>query len=176
MIQVRPQYILFIALGITLLFGGKMAFAFGQSNFKFDDMNLKTNSLNLSEPIYQAITGKFLAAKDLSTTPFKVAEESFFEESVMRNVGNVTNNMTFINTYLSPALVQATGKGTIESNDGQSIDWISSDIGTINSTGFFFHGIIHFNNTNSEKFSFLNNTLGVYADTPEIKRTIWLVK
>jgi hypothetical protein len=39
MIQVRPQYILFFALGITLLFGGNMAFAFGQPNFKFDDMN-----------------------------------------------------------------------------------------------------------------------------------------
>ena len=77
MIQVRLQYILFFALGINLLFGGNMAFSFGQSNFKFDDINLKTNSLKLSEPIYQAITGKFLAAKDLSSTPFKVAEESF---------------------------------------------------------------------------------------------------
>ncbi|MGA8916370.1 MAG: hypothetical protein WB474_10295 [Nitrososphaeraceae archaeon] len=176
MIQARLQYILVFALGTTLLIGGNMAFSFSQSNLKFDDMNLKTNFLNQSEPIYQAITGKFLAAKDLSSTPFKVAEESFLEESVMRNVGNVTNNMTFINTYLSPALVQATGKGTIETKDGQSIDWISSDIGTINSTGFFFHGIIHFNNTNSEKLSFLNNTLGIYVDTPEIKRTIWLVK
>ena len=101
MIQARPQYILFFAFGITLLFGGDMAFAVGQSNFKFDDMNLKTNSLNLSEPFYQAITGKFLAAKDLSTTPFKVAEESFLEESVMRNVGNVTNNMnSSIRIYL----------------------------------------------------------------------------
>lgn len=176
MIQARLQYILLFALGINLLFGGNMAFSFGQPNLEFDEMNLKTNSLNITEPIYQAITGKFLAAKDLSSTPFKVAEESFLEESVMRNVGNVTNNMTFTNTYLSPALVQATGKGTIETKDGQSINWISSDIGTINSTGFFFHGVIHFNNTNSEKLSFLNNTLGVYVDTPEIKRTIWLVK
>ena len=176
MIQARLRYILFFSLGTSLLIGGNIPLSFGQSNLKFEDMNLKTNSLNLSEPIYQAITGKFLAAKDLSSTPFKVAEESFLEEAVMRNVGNVTNNMTFINTYLSPALVEATGKGTIETNDGQSIDWISSDRGTINSTGFFFHGIIHFNNTNSEKLSFLNNTLGIYVDTPEIKRTVWLVK
>jgi hypothetical protein len=175
MIQARLQYILVFVLGTILLIGGNMAYSFSQSNLKFDDINLKTNSLNQSEPIYQAITGKFLAAKDLSSTPFKVAEESFLEESVMRNVGNVTNSMTFINTYLSPALVQATGKGKIETKDGQSIDWISSDIGTINSTGFFFHGIIHFSNTNSEKLSFLNNSLGIYVDTPEIKRTIWLV-
>ena len=115
-----------------------MALSFGQSNLKFEGMNLKTNSLNLSEPIYQAITGKFLAAKDLSSTPFKVPEESFLEESVMRNVGNVTNNMTLINTYLSPTLVQATGKGTNETKDGQSIDWISSDISMINNTRILF--------------------------------------
>ncbi len=93
----------------------------------------------------------------------------------MKNVGNVTNNMTFTNTYLSPALIQAKGKGTIETKDGQAIHWISSDIGTINSTGFYFHGIILFNNTNSEKLSFLNTAVGVYKETPGIKRTIWLV-
>jgi hypothetical protein len=49
-------------------------------------------------------------------------------------------------------------------------------MGTINSTGFYFYGIIHFNNTTGVKFSDLNNTIGVYVETPEIKRTIWLVK
>ena len=68
MIQAKMQYILFFALGTTLLIGGNMAFSFGQSNLKFENMNLKTNSLNLSEPIYQAITGKFLAAKDFIHT------------------------------------------------------------------------------------------------------------
>ena len=73
----------------------------------------------------------------------------------MRNVGNVTNNMTFINTYLSPALIPATGKGIIETKDGQSIDWISSDIGTIDRTGFFFPRDNPFQQYNSQKFSFL---------------------
>jgi hypothetical protein len=94
----------------------------------------------------------------------------------MKNIGNVTNNITFTNTYLSPELIQAKGKGIIETKDGQTIDWISSDIGAVNSTGFFFNGIILFNNTQSEKLSHLNNSLGVYVETPEIKRTIWLIK
>jgi hypothetical protein len=51
MIQARLRYILFFALGTSLLIGGNMALSFGQSNSKFEDMNLKTNSLNLSEPI-----------------------------------------------------------------------------------------------------------------------------
>ena len=61
--------------------------------------------------------------------------------------------------------------------DGQTIDLISSDIGAINSTGGeLFNGIILFNTTKSEKLSHLNNTIGVYAEIPEIKRTIWLIK
>jgi NADH:ubiquinone oxidoreductase subunit 2 (subunit N) len=79
MIQARLQYILFFALGTTLLIGGNMAFSYSQSNLKFDDMNLKTNSLNQNEPIYQAITGKFLAAKDLSSTPLKLQKNPFLK-------------------------------------------------------------------------------------------------
>jgi hypothetical protein len=75
MIQARLQYILFS----TLLIGGNMAFSYSQSNLKFDDMNLKTNSLNQSEPIYQAISGKFLAAKDLSSTPLKLQKNPFLK-------------------------------------------------------------------------------------------------
>jgi hypothetical protein len=176
MVQIRICYIILLGLGISLLFGGSIGLSVVQSSLKVGNKVLPTNSLNLTEPVYQATTGKFLAAKDLSTTPFKVTEESFFEEAVLKNIGNVTNNMTFTNTYLSPALIQAKGKGIIETKDGQTIDWISSDLGTVNSTGYFFNGIILFNNTKSEKLSHLNNSLGVYVETPEIKRTIWLVK
>ena len=176
MVRVSMYYIILLGLGISLLFGSNIGLSIGQSSLIVGDKVLPTNSLNLTEPIYQATAGKFLAAKDISTTPFKVTQESFFEEAAMKNIGNVTNNMTFTNTYLSPALIQAKGKGIIETKNGQTIDWISSDIGTVNSTGFYFHGIILFNNAKSEKLSHLNNSLGVYVETPEIKRTIWLIK
>jgi hypothetical protein len=170
-----------LALGIILLLVmNNVGISLAQDGLSIAKTVLPNNSFNLTAPIYQASSGKFLAAKDLSTSPFKVSEESFFEEAVMNNIGNVTNNMTFINSYLTPALVQAKGKGVIEMKDGggagQSIDWISSDLGTINSTGFYFYGMIHFSNATSEKMSYLNNTMGVYVETPEIKRTIWLVK
>jgi len=74
---------------------------------------------------------------ELSSTPFKITQESEIEEAVMKNIGNVTNNITFTNTYLSPTMIQAIGKGIIETKDGQTIDWISSDMGAKNSTGSF---------------------------------------
>jgi hypothetical protein len=122
------------------------------------------------------VTGKFLVTKAISSKPFPVAVEYFFEEAIMKNIGKIANNMTFTNTYLSNALIQAKGNGTITTKDGQTIDWISSDIGVNNNKGPVYLDIILFKNTTSEKLSFLNNTAGVYKESPEIKRTIWLIK
>ena len=83
--------------------------------------------------------------------------------------------MTFFNTHLPDKSIQAKGNGTIKTADGQTIDWISSDIGIINSKGFTFHGVILFNSTNSERLSLLNNSAGIYKETPETKRTMWLL-
>ena len=84
--------------------------------------------------------------------------------------------MTFTNTYLSNDLIQAKGNGAITTKDGQTIDWISSDIGVNNNKGPVYLGIILFKNTASEKLSFLKDTAGVYKESPEIKRNIWLIK
>ncbi|HEU5120707.1 MAG TPA: hypothetical protein VFT71_06940, partial [Candidatus Nitrosocosmicus sp.] len=89
---------------------------------------------------------------------------------------NVTNNMTFINTHLLDGTIQSAAKGTITSEDGQYINWISSDIGIINEQGELFHGVVQFEITNSSTFSFLSNMTGIDKQTPEIKRTIWLIE
>lgn len=132
--------------------------------------------LNISEPIYQTITGNFLDTKELSTIPNLVTKESFVEHALMKDIGNVTNRMTFINTYdNSSGIIQGRGNGIIETSNNQSVGWISSDIGVVDKSGLVFHGIISFNNTNSDKLSFLNGKLGIYKDDPQIHRTIWLI-
>lgn len=137
---------------------------------------LVTNSINLSDPVYQAYSGTFLGSTNLtSNSPF-ISEDRVNENAVMKNIGNVTNNMTFINTHLPDGTIQATAYGTITSEDGQSISWISSDIGTINGKNEMFHGIVQFNNTDSPTFSFLNNKIAIDKQTPDIKRTIWLIQ
>jgi hypothetical protein len=141
------------------------------------DINkLVTNTLNLSAPVYQAYSGVFLGTKNLTSGPPIVSEDHAIEKAFMKNVGNVTNNMTFINTHLPDGTIQSAAKGVITSEDGQSISWISSDIGMINDQGELFHGIVQFDITNSSSFSFLNNATGIDAQTPEIKRTIWLIE
>ena len=141
-----------------------------------DFKTLLTNSLNFSDPIYQAYSGIFLGTKNLSSGPPLISEDHAIEKAIMKNVGNVTNNMTFINTHLPDGTIQSAAKGVITSEDGQSISWISSDIGIINDQGELFHGIVQFEITNSSSFSFLNNATGIDTQTPDIKRTIWLVE
>ena len=180
MVQMKIIHIILFVLGINLVINGDIEYSFGQTGKLNNGRGvetklLQTNSLNLSQPIYQAITSDFFDAQSLPSKTFPVTKESVLEQAVMRDIGNVTNNMTFINTHLPDKSIQAKGNGTIETRDGQTIDWISSDIGTINSKGFTFQGIILFNSTNSEKFSILNNTVGIYKETPEIKRTVWLM-
>jgi hypothetical protein len=180
MVQIKIIYIILFVLGINLVINGNIEYSFGQTG-KLNNGGsvytklLQTNSLNLSQPIYQAITSDFFDAQSLPSKPFPVTKESVLEQAVMRDIGNVTNNMTFFNTHLPDKSIQARGNGTIETRDGQTIGWISSDIGMISSKGFTFQGIVLFNNTNSEKLSILNNTVGIYKETPEIKRTMWLM-
>ena len=109
-----------------------------------DFNTLVTNSLNLSAPIYQAYSGIFLETKNLSSGPPIISEDHAIEKAIMKNMGNVTNNMTFINTHLLDGTIQSAAKGVITSEDGQSISWISSDIGMINDQSELFHGIVQF--------------------------------
>lgn len=180
MLHFKIFYIILFALGINSAINVNIEYSFGQTEKLNDDngtfdIKLQTNSLNLTQPIYQAITADFFATQPLSSKPFSVTKEFVFEQAVVRDIGNVTNNMTFTNTYLPDKSVQAKGNGTIVTEDGQTIDWMSSDIGIFSSKGFIFQGIVLFNTTNSEKLSILNNTIGVYKETPEIKRTMWLM-
>ena len=137
---------------------------------------LETNSLNLSAPVYQAYSGTFLGTKNLSSGLPIISEDRVIEKAIVKNIGNVTNNMTFINTHLSDGTIQSAARGVITSEDGQNISWISSDIGIINDHGELFHGIVQFDITNSSSFAFLNNATGIDTQTPEIKRTIWLIE
>lgn len=144
------------------------------ANPSFD--TIVTNSLNLSSPVYQAYSGIFLGSKNLTSSPHVISEDKVIEKAIMKNVGNVTNNMTFLNTHLSDGTIQSAARGVITSEGGQNVGWISSDIGMINEKNEMFHGIIQFNSTNSSSFSFLNNATGIDKQTPEIKRTIWLIE
>jgi hypothetical protein len=131
---------------------------------QFSQLNIKHKnilSLNVSDAVYNANTSEFLGSKNISMTPYRITEAHYFDKGILNNVGNVTNNQTFLNTYLSDDLLLRRGNGMIETSDGQDISWISSDIGRLIDNEWTFDGIIIFNNTHSESLSLLNNSIGL---------------
>ena len=104
-------------------------------------------------------------------------ETHFSDQGLLKGIGNITNDQTYKDTYLSDKLVQSTGNGTFKTPDGQSIAWISSDMGRPVDGRWVYHGIILFNNTQSKSLSFLNNSVGLSKSVlgNETDR-IWILK
>jgi hypothetical protein len=50
------------------------------------------NSLDPSDPIYNSNTSQSLGSKKISLTPYRMTEEHYFEDGILKNLGNVTNN------------------------------------------------------------------------------------
>ena len=107
-----------------------------------------------------------------------MTEERFSEQGFLKGVGNVTNNQTFVDTYLSDGLLQGRGNGTFETSDGQKITWISSDIGRSVDSRWVFYRIMLFNNTQSGSLSVLNNGIGLSKSTAPLNEPeyIWLLE
>jgi hypothetical protein len=125
-------------------------------------------ALDVADSTYNANTRQFLG----------MTEEHYSEQGFLKGVGNVTNNQTFINTHLSDELTQGKGNGTLETQDGQKITWISSDIGRSVDGRWVFYGIILFNNTQGGSLSMLDNRVGLYRNTAPLIEPdhIWLLK
>jgi hypothetical protein len=137
-------------------------------------------SLDVADAVYNTNTNvsEFLGSKNISLTPYRVTEEHYFEQGFLNNVGNVTNNQTFLNTYLSDELLIGRSNGTIETPDGQKITWTSSDLGRMMDGQWIFYGIMLFNSTDSESLSLLNNSIGLSRSTTGLNQPeyIWLLE
>ena len=136
------------------------------------------NSLDPNDAIYNSNVSTFLGSKNISLTPNLTTEANFFEYGFLKGVGNVTNNQTFLDTYLTDDLQIGTGNGTIQTSDGQSIAWMSRDIGKLVEDRWIFYGVMHFNQTDSESLSILNDSIALSKSSTRPMETeyIWLLE
>jgi hypothetical protein len=124
------------------------------------------------------LDGQILEKIEVNKIPNDITEVHYSDQGFLKGVGNVTNNQTYIGTYLSDELRQSKGNGTFETPDGQSVAWIYSAIGRpVDDGHWVFHGIILFNNTQSESLALLNNSIGlskeIVGNEPDY---IWLLE
>jgi hypothetical protein len=146
-----------ITIGTTALVSNPISFGVTSTELVFKNQN----SLDPNDAVYNSNTSQSLGSKNISLTPYRMTEEHYFEHGILKTVGNVTNNQTFFNTYLSDHLLVGRGNGTIETSDGQRITWSSSDLGRLRDNQWVFYGVMLFNNTNSKALSLLDNSIAL---------------
>ena len=59
--------------------------------------------------IYNTNTSTILGSKNISLTPYRMTETHFSDQGLLKGVGNITNDQTYKDTYISDKLVQSTG-------------------------------------------------------------------
>ena len=100
--------------------------------------------------------------------------DNCIEKATIKGIGQIINHETFLNTIIENNSF-GQGNGTISTEDNQSsIDWNSYDANLLKGGYPGYRGIIYFNSTMDEKFTFLNNTVGIYKSDSDHNRTIWL--
>lgn len=140
-----------------------------QENINKDNNITKIEDI---EPFYNATNMQCLNSKQISANPY-IIEDRCVEEAVILGVGMVTNNLTFINTIINNDTVFGQGYGII-SLDSHEIGWKSYDAKSLTDGPTGYRGVIYFNSTSDEKFTFLNNSKGIYKSDEDTIRLIWL--
>jgi hypothetical protein len=170
-----------VVIGVTFMIIGTSALM--SVNISFGVTNVESvfesqNSLDPNEAVYNSNASKSLGSKNISLTPYRMTEEHYFEHGILKGAGNLTNNQTFFNTYLSDDLIIGRGNGTMEISDGQKITWISSDLGKLRGNQWVYYGVMLFNNTSSESFSLLNNSIALSKSSYPLMEPeyIWLLE
>ena len=136
------------------------------------------NSLVVAQsPFYESKVGK-LIGQVVSNSAAPQVQVSVIENGTITGVGNVTNLETWWDTYKTPTIINALGRGILTTKDGQMATWTAQDIGRINlNTGITtFNGIMFFNTNSTGSLAFLNNLAGLFiTQTDSSMRTtkIW---
>jgi len=128
------------------------------------------------DPVYIATSGECTSSKQVKSHAYVVLEDKCTENATIKHIGKVINNATFLNTVIDNNTIFGQGHGKIVSEDGQMIGWESYDVNPVVAAHPGYKGIIYFNSTTDDKFSFLNNTIGISRSDADTLRSIVILQ
>ena len=146
----------------------------------FENSTNMTSMIKIGHLLYSTNNGNVTNVRILDITDPVKTEVSFVEKGIINETIKVTNQGTYIETYLSKDVIRGEGKGIITAqNNGEIVTWQAYDSGKLlnsNETQTY-HGIIFFNSYSQGKLSFLDNKVGLYlieiGDDGSYSRHIW---
>ena len=172
----QKKYIYIGILCFSLTIGIGHYFSIYAQSTEENSINITITKIENIEPFYIATSGECLSSKQVESHPYVVIEEKCIEQATIKSIGKVPNNLTFLNTIMNNNTIFGQGYGKIVSEDGQMIGWRSIDGNVFDSGHPGYRGIIYFNSTMDEKFSSLNNTIGVFRSDAGTNKSIWLLE
>ena len=173
--QNKYIYIGILCFSLTIAIG----YYFSNDAHPTEENSIKNNTIikiENTEPIYMATSSECSSNNQVEYHPYVVIEEKCIEQATIKSIGKVLNNLTFLNTIMDNNTIFGQGYGKIVSEDGQMIRWRSIDGNVFGSGHPGYRGIIYFNSTMDEKFSSLNNTIGVFRSDTGTNKSIWLLE
>jgi len=173
----QKKYIYIGILCFSLIIGiGHYFSIYAQSTEENSIKNTTITKIENIEPVYIATNEECSSSKQVESHPYVVIEDKCIEQATIKSIGKVQNNLTFLNTIIDNNTIFGQGHGKIVSEDGQMIGWRSVDGNVFDSGHPGYRGIIYFNSTMDEKFSSINNTIGVYRSDTGTNKSIWLLE
>ncbi|NOJ28811.1 MAG: hypothetical protein DA328_01425 [Nitrososphaeraceae archaeon] len=146
-------------------------FLFGSTIFlnNLTEISAQSNNSNITpiktELLYSSNYGNITSVRVLDADEPKKIEVSFIEKGYLNKTIEVTNQGTFIETFLSDNIVRGEGYGIMTTQNAETIGWHAFDSGQISYNGSQIHkGIIFFNSGLSEKLSYFDNKIGLYIN------------
>ena len=173
--QQKYIYIGIICFSLTIGIGHYFSI-YAQSTEENSIKNTTITKIENIGPVYIATSSECLSSKQVESNPYVVIEDKCIEQATIKSIGKVLNNLTFLNTIMDNNTIIGQGYGKIVSEDGQMIGWRSIDGNVFDSGHLGYRGIIYFNSTMDEKFSSLNNTIGVFRSDSGTNKSIWLLE
>ena len=141
-----------------------------QENVKSEYSNTTTTNLTkiFGEPIYKEISRQSSNSIVLNVEgddSLIKTQDSYTATGILKDVGNVTDKLTFITTYQSDSgnTSTSTGQGIITTKDGEIATYSGQDLGITDKNGTdTYHGILIFQTDSDGKLVFLDNLIGLY--------------
>lgn len=144
------------------------------TTFSFNASKEETlfNSI-FGEPFYERTSNNSTSSEVVSLSP-PVTKNSYSGRGFIQEVGNVTDQVTYISTYFPRGYVSE-GEGMIFSEDGQFVTFTAKDIGFADNEGnFMYRGATIFkSNEKSGELANLDNQIGLYIIWDGNNGTTW---
>ena len=156
-------------MGFSMSLSNGLSIVNAQENIKSEYSNATTNlTIIFGEPIYketsrQSTNSIVLNAQDGGS--LIKTQDLYTATEILKEIVNVTDNLTFITTYQSDSGNTSTsrGNGIITTQDGEIATYTGQGLGITDKNGTdTYHGILIFQTDSDGKLAFLDNLIGLY--------------